>query len=30
VGVLGFSFCELALIVPVYTPGVLRGALRFL
>jgi hypothetical protein len=30
VGVLVFSFCGLDLIVPVYTPGVLRGALRFL
>jgi hypothetical protein len=27
---LGFSFCGLALVVPVYTLGVLRGALRFL
>jgi hypothetical protein len=25
-----FFFCELALVVPVYTPGVLRSALRFL
>jgi hypothetical protein len=25
-----FSFCGLALLVPVYTPGVLRGNLRFL
>jgi len=25
-----FSFCGLALVVPVYTPGVLRGALSFL
>jgi hypothetical protein len=25
-----FSFCELALVVPMYTLGVLRGALRFL
>jgi hypothetical protein len=25
-----FFFCGLALLVPVYTPGVLRGALRFL
>jgi hypothetical protein len=24
------SFCGLALVVPVYTPGVLRGALHFL
>jgi len=30
VGLFGFSFCGLALVVPVYTPGVLRGALRFL
>jgi len=27
---LSFSFCGLALVVPMYTPGVLRGALRFL
>jgi hypothetical protein len=25
-----FSFCGLALVVSVYTPGVLRDALRFL
>jgi hypothetical protein len=25
-----FSFCGLALVVSVYTPGVLMGALRFL
>jgi len=30
VGLFGFSFCGLALVVHVYTPGVLRGALRFL
>jgi fatty acid desaturase len=30
VGLFGFSFCGLALVVPVYTLGVLRGALRFL
>jgi len=30
VGLFGFSFCGLALVVPVYTPGVLRGALCFL
>jgi hypothetical protein len=29
VGLFGFSFCGLALVVPVYTPGVLKGALRF-
>jgi hypothetical protein len=27
---LGFSFCGLALVVPVYTPGVLGGALLFI
>jgi hypothetical protein len=27
---LGFFFCGLALVVPVYILGVLRGALRFL
>jgi hypothetical protein len=31
VGLFGFfSFCELALVVPVYTPDVLKGILRFL
>jgi hypothetical protein len=30
VGLFGFSFCGLTLVFPVYTPGVLRGALRFL
>jgi len=30
VGLFGFSFCGLSLVVPVYTPGVLRGVLRFL